>query len=367
MPQARWTEKRERQYKHIKDSLLERGKGEKTGRGNRRAHRQQGPRPARREQDGEPDLARRHLAGAARRPALAPRRRRPDLRAALRGGGQGERQGPLEDDQGRARARRRALKLPTRSRAAAVAGEPDCARQRPVDRLAACWMPDARARRSARAARPRSSRCVAGLASGVRIGAGRRPGAGPRARARARHSAAGSRAAPDRGQKSERLAPVEITGGRPNDVQERAQLDHRQDHRRPRGDRSLRRLDPRRRPEAPARRHDPGPAGAGRRDPPARPGQRLHPDPARRRARAAGLLARFADARPDRADRDPARADGRDRRARDRRHDQHHHARRLHAAVNDVRLAAATRTASCSRRRRGRATSPQASSSSTTR
>ena len=30
MPQARWTEKRERQYKHIKDSLLERGKGEKT-------------------------------------------------------------------------------------------------------------------------------------------------------------------------------------------------------------------------------------------------------------------------------------------------------------------------------------------------
>jgi hypothetical protein len=30
MPQARWTDKRERQYEHIKDSLLERGKGEKT-------------------------------------------------------------------------------------------------------------------------------------------------------------------------------------------------------------------------------------------------------------------------------------------------------------------------------------------------
>ena len=30
MPQARWTDKRERQYKHIKESLLERGKGEKT-------------------------------------------------------------------------------------------------------------------------------------------------------------------------------------------------------------------------------------------------------------------------------------------------------------------------------------------------
>ena len=30
MPQARWTEKRERQYKHIKDGLLESGKSEKT-------------------------------------------------------------------------------------------------------------------------------------------------------------------------------------------------------------------------------------------------------------------------------------------------------------------------------------------------
>ena len=29
MPQARWTDKRERQYEHIKESLLERGKGEK--------------------------------------------------------------------------------------------------------------------------------------------------------------------------------------------------------------------------------------------------------------------------------------------------------------------------------------------------
>jgi hypothetical protein len=30
MPQARWSAKRERQYEHIKESLLERGKGEKT-------------------------------------------------------------------------------------------------------------------------------------------------------------------------------------------------------------------------------------------------------------------------------------------------------------------------------------------------
>ena len=30
MPQARWSDKRERQYEHIKESLLDRGKGEKT-------------------------------------------------------------------------------------------------------------------------------------------------------------------------------------------------------------------------------------------------------------------------------------------------------------------------------------------------
>ena len=30
MPQDGWSAKRERQYEHIKDSLLERGKGEKT-------------------------------------------------------------------------------------------------------------------------------------------------------------------------------------------------------------------------------------------------------------------------------------------------------------------------------------------------
>jgi plasmid stabilization system protein ParE len=30
MPRNQWSDKRERQYEHIKDSLLERGKGEKT-------------------------------------------------------------------------------------------------------------------------------------------------------------------------------------------------------------------------------------------------------------------------------------------------------------------------------------------------
>ena len=71
----------------------------------------------------------------------------------------------------------------------------------------------------------------------------------------------------------------------------------------------------------------PGGARPRRRDPPARPRQRLHAAPDRRPARAAGLQPRVADARPGRADRDPARADRRDRRARDRRHDQHRHPR----------------------------------------
>ena len=140
-----------------------------------------------------------------------------------------------------------------------------------------------------------------------------------------------------------------------------APVDRRQDHHRPRGDRALRRLHPRRRAQAPARRHDPGPAGPRRRDPPARPRQRLHPDPARRRARAAGLLARFDLARSDRADRDPARADRRDRRPGDRRHDQHHHPRGLHAGGSTTCASAPpTRTARSTRRPRGRATSARA-------
>ena len=146
------------------------------------------------------------------------------------------------------------------------------------------------------------------------------------------------------------------------------QLDRGQDHHRPRRDRPLRRLDPRRRPQAPARRDDPGPAGPRRCDPAARPRQRLHADPARRRARAAGLLARFARARPDRADRDPARADGRDRRARDRRHDQHRHARGLHEARQRPAVDRGLgEPGAAARRSRGRATSSPARGRSTTR
>ena len=96
--------KRARQYEHIKDSLLERGEVRGHGRGDRRAHRQQGARTPRRGEGVVAALARGHLvrtSGRASLPSQGPAR--PHEGPALRGGqGQG-RQGPLEDDEGRAR------------------------------------------------------------------------------------------------------------------------------------------------------------------------------------------------------------------------------------------------------------------------
>ena len=82
----------------------------------------------------------------------------------------------------------------------------------------------------------------------------------------------------------------------------------------------------------------PGPAGPRRRDPHARPGQRLHADPARRRARTAGLLARFA--RAEQIERiEILRAPTADRRTRDRRHHQHRHPR---AAIRSASTASSS-------------------------
>ena len=111
---GKWTDKRERQYEHIKESLKERGKSEDTA--EEIAARTVNKERAR---AGESKTASRTSledisSGPARRPALAPRRRRAHPCAALCRGGEGEHQGPLEDDQGRARARRRPLKSPTR-------------------------------------------------------------------------------------------------------------------------------------------------------------------------------------------------------------------------------------------------------------
>ena len=109
MPQQAWSKKRERQYEHVKEASRT---GSRRGhrRGDRRAHRQQGARPLR------------------RGPAEEPRRSTDDISSGRRGGlrshsGAGGRtkdaalqrgeaeghQGPLEDDQGRAREGRRPL------------------------------------------------------------------------------------------------------------------------------------------------------------------------------------------------------------------------------------------------------------------
>ena len=50
MPQKAWSDKRERQYEHIKDSYEDRGVERRRGRGARGTHRQQGTRRARRDE-----------------------------------------------------------------------------------------------------------------------------------------------------------------------------------------------------------------------------------------------------------------------------------------------------------------------------
>ena len=103
MPQRAWSDKRERQYDHIKEGLLERGDSERPGRGDRRPNRQQGASPRRRGEGVEPHVDRRHLVVAARRPALPWRTARTHPRPALPGGqGQGHSR-TLLDEQAPAR------------------------------------------------------------------------------------------------------------------------------------------------------------------------------------------------------------------------------------------------------------------------
>ena len=91
------------------------------------------------------------------------------------------------------------------------------------------------------------------------------------------------------------LERVEVTGRRGERHRGAPPVDRGEDRRRPRRDRALRRQHRGRAAQAPARCDDAGRARARWRDPHARPGRRLHADPARRRTRAARLLARLAD------------------------------------------------------------------------
>ena len=103
--------KRARQYEHIKESLKDEGRSERPRRGDRGAHRQQGARAARRVEDRVEGLDEGHaLLGRARWTALGHEAREgTDARPALRRGAGQEREGPLEDEQGAARARGRSV------------------------------------------------------------------------------------------------------------------------------------------------------------------------------------------------------------------------------------------------------------------
>ena len=92
MPQHAWNDKRERQYGHIKDGLLERG--ESNDLAEEIAARTVNKERARagEARESQPHVDRRHLVIPPRRPALAQRTARSDPRPALPGGqGQGHR------------------------------------------------------------------------------------------------------------------------------------------------------------------------------------------------------------------------------------------------------------------------------------
>ena len=104
MPRA-WTDKRERQYEHIKDGLLDRGEDEDTA--EEIAARTVNKERARAGEAKESSRSstERHLLGPARRAAIAPRARRPHPRPALQRGRGEEHQGPFQDEQGRSSRR----------------------------------------------------------------------------------------------------------------------------------------------------------------------------------------------------------------------------------------------------------------------
>jgi protease I len=85
------------------------GRGRRDRGGNRGPHRQQGTSPRRRSQGSQPHLDRGHLLGSPGRAAVPSRTWRSYPRPALQRSPREEHQGSLDDDEGRARAGRRAL------------------------------------------------------------------------------------------------------------------------------------------------------------------------------------------------------------------------------------------------------------------
>ena len=110
MPQNGWSDKRERQYEHIKEGLLDRGETEDTA--EEIAARTVNKERARAGEaaDRQSNVDRRHLVGPARRAALALRRRGTHVPPALRRSAEQGHRGPIEDVEGATRTRRRSAR-----------------------------------------------------------------------------------------------------------------------------------------------------------------------------------------------------------------------------------------------------------------
>ena len=109
MPQQAWSAKRERQYKHIKEGLEERGESEDKAEeiAARTVNKERAQ--AGEAKDVEPVVDERHLVQPAGRPPVAQGSRRPDQGPALQRGQEEEHRRPVEDDQGRVGEGRRPL------------------------------------------------------------------------------------------------------------------------------------------------------------------------------------------------------------------------------------------------------------------
>jgi hypothetical protein len=102
MPQQAWSDKRERQYEHIKEGVLERGEAEETVEeiAARTVNKERAR--GRQSQGSQPHLDRGHLLGSPGRAAIPPRTGGSHPRPALQRSPREEHLWSLQDDQGRA-------------------------------------------------------------------------------------------------------------------------------------------------------------------------------------------------------------------------------------------------------------------------
>src|SRR5437588_8420810 len=116
MPREAWSQKRERQYEHIKEGLVERDRSVDTAkeiaaRTVNKERARTGEAQTGRGTNRQPDLHGRHLLGTARRPAVPQGKRRANLRPALQRSPPARREGSLPDEQAGARTRAQSLSL----------------------------------------------------------------------------------------------------------------------------------------------------------------------------------------------------------------------------------------------------------------